>query len=265
MTITSNDMTTEDFLAAIDASMKYYTKGEMVSGTIVQISTDGILVDIGHKTEAYIPKSEIVAQKGATVYDIVSIGDFVEAQVIGKNVEEDQYILSLKEGQMQAFWNDIQNYFEISQPIIGKIEKAIKGGLIVDIGVRAFLPGSQIELTRVDDMSGYIGQELEFLIIQFDREKKNIVLSRRSLLEQAIKEDKNIEFAKLAVGQTHNGVISGVAEYGAFVNIGLLSGLIHKSKVENFAPEMFTVGQEVQVEIVEIDFEKSRLSLALRG
>jgi small subunit ribosomal protein S1 len=256
-------MTTQEFLEAIDASMKHYTKGQLVSGTIVQMSTDGVLVDIGHKTEGFIPKSEIVAQKGATVYDVVSVGETVEAQVIGKNVEEDQYILSLKEGQMQAFWDQLQNYYEISQPIIGVVTKEIKGGLIVDIGTRAFLPGSLIDLNRVDNMSGYIGQELEFLILQFDREKKNIVLSRRALLEQAIKEDKNIEFAKLAVGQIHNGVISGVADYGAFVQIGLLAGLIHKSKVENFTPEMFTIGQEVQVEIVEIDFEKSRLSLAL--
>jgi small subunit ribosomal protein S1 len=263
ITTMNQQMTTQEFLEAIDASMKHYTKGQLVSGTIVQISTDGALVDIGHKTEGFIPKSELIAQKGATVYDIVSIGEVVEAQVIGRNTEEDQYILSLKEGQMQAYWNDLQNYFEISQPIIGKVSKAIKGGLIVDIGTRAFLPGSQIELNRVDDMSGYIGQELEFLIIQFDREKKNVVLSRRALLEQAIKEDKNIEFAKLAIGQIHNGIISGVADYGAFVNIGLLSGLIHKSKVENFTPEMFTVGQEVQVEIVDIDFEKSRLSLAV--
>jgi small subunit ribosomal protein S1 len=256
-------MTTQEFLEAIDASMKHYTKGQLVSGTIVQMSTDGVLVDIGHKTEGFIPKSEIVAQKGATVYDVVSVGETVEAQVIGKNVEEDQYILSLKEGQMQAFWDQLQNYYEISQPIIGIVTKEIKGGLIVDIGTRAFLPGSLIDLNRVDNMSGYIGQELEFLILQFDREKKNIVLSRRALLEQAIKEDKNIEFAKLAVGQIHNGVISGVADYGAFVQIGLLAGLIHKSKVENFTPEMFTIGQKVQVEIVEIDFEKSRLSLAL--
>ena len=260
---TMTQMTTQEFLEAIDASMKHYTKGQLVSGTIVQMSTDGVLVDIGHKTEGFIPKSEIVAQKGATVYDVVSVGETVEAQVIGKNVEEDQYILSLKEGQMQAFWDQLQNYYEISQPIIGVVTKEIKGGLIVDIGTRAFLPGSLIDLNRVDNMSGYIGQELEFLILQFDREKKNIVLSRRALLEQAIKENKNIEFAKLAVGQIHNGVISGVADYGAFVQIGLLAGLIHKSKVENFTPEMFTIGQEVQVEIVEIDFEKSRLSLAL--
>jgi len=256
-------MTTQEFLEAIDASMKSFTKGQLVSGTIVQISTDGALVDIGHKTEGYIPKSELIAQKGASVHDIVSIGEVVEAQVIGRNTEEDQYILSLKEGQMQAYWNELQNYYEISQPIRGVVTKEVKGGLIVDIGTRAFMPGSLIELNRVDDLSGYIGKEIDAIITQFDREKKNVVLSRRALLEQAIKEDRNIEFAKLAIGQIHTGTVSGVADYGAFINIGLLSGLIHKSKVENFTPEMFTVGQEIQVEIIDIDFEKSRLSLAV--
>jgi small subunit ribosomal protein S1 len=259
----NQQMTTQEFLEAIDASMKSFTKGQLVSGTIVQISTDGALVDIGHKTEGYIPKSELIAQKGASVHDIVSIGEVVEAQVIGRNTEEDQYILSLKEGQMQAYWNELQNYYEISQPIRGVVTKEVKGGLIVDIGTRAFMPGSLIELNRVDDLSGYIGKEIDAIITQFDREKKNVVLSRRALLEQAIKEDRNIEFAKLAIGQIHTGIVSGVADYGAFVNIGLLSGLIHKSKVENFTPEMFTVGQEIQVEIIDIDFEKSRLSLAV--
>jgi len=259
----TQQMTTQEFLEAIDASMKSFTKGQLVSGTIVQISTDGALVDIGHKTEGYIPKSELIAQKGASVHDIVSIGEVVEAQVIGRNTEEDQYILSLKEGQMQAYWNELQNYYEISQPIRGVVTKEVKGGLIVDIGTRAFMPGSLIELNRVDDLSGYIGKEIDAIITQFDREKKNVVLSRRALLEQAIKEDRNIEFAKLAIGQIHTGTVSGVADYGAFINIGLLSGLIHKSKVENFTPEMFTVGQEIQVEIIDIDFEKSRLSLAV--
>jgi small subunit ribosomal protein S1 len=261
--MTQQQMTTQEFLEAIDNSLRSYKKGDTVTGTIVQIGRDGILVDIAYKTEAFIPKSEIYGSKDAQLHEIVSIGQTVDAVVLSNENEEGQFILSLKEGQMQAFWNDLQNYFEISQPIKGKITKAIKGGLIVDIGVRSFLPGSQIEIGRVDDMTAYIGQEIDAVIIQFDREKKNVVLSRRALLEQAIKDDKNIEFAKLAIGQIHTGIVSGVADYGAFVNIGLLSGLIHKSKVENFTPEMFTVGQEIQVEIIDIDFEKSRLSLAV--
>jgi small subunit ribosomal protein S1 len=265
MTTTNNDMTTEEFLAAIDASMKSFTKGEMVSGTIVHLDNYGALVDIGHKTEAYIPKSEITARKDASINDIISIGAIVDAKIIGKNTEEDQYILSLKEGEMEAIWNDLQNRFELSIPITGKVVKIVKGGLIVDIGVKAFLPGSLIDLNRVTDFTAYVGHEAEFLINSIDREKGSIVLNRRALLEQMIKEDKQIEFAKLAIGQIHKGKVSGIADYGAFIEIGMLAGLIHKSQMGELTPESFTLAQEVEVEIIDIDFEKSRLSLAFRG
>jgi small subunit ribosomal protein S1 len=254
-------MTEQEFLDAIDASMKTFTKGQMVKGTVVQIGRDGILVDIGHKTEAFIPRLELLPQKDASIHDVVSIGEVIEAEVISKNYEEDQYILSMKENQINALWDTLQFKYEISDPIVGKIVKAVKGGLIVDIGTRAFLPGSLIELNRVEDISVYVGHEVEAIILQFDREKKNIVLSRRSLLEQLIKEDKN----KVQVGQVCKGLVSGITEYGVFVEIGLLSGLVHKSKMGKWTPEQFTVGHEIDVEITEIDFEKSRLSLTYRG
>jgi small subunit ribosomal protein S1 len=260
-----NDIgTAEDFMAAIDQSMKSYQKGDVVPGTIVQIGRDGVLVDIGSKSEAFIPKNELSLTKDFNIFEITKIGQVVRGTVLSKD-EEGNLILSLKEGKLEDLWDALQFKYEISDPVKGKIVKAVKGGLIVDIGTRAFLPGSLIELNRVDDISVYVGHEVEAIILQFDREKKNIVLSRRSLLEQVIKEDKNIEFAKVEVGQIYRGSISGITEYGVFVEIGLLSGLIHKSKMGEFTPEQFTVGHEVDVEISEIDFEKSRLSLAYRG
>lgn len=265
MTTTNNEMTTEEFLAAIDASMKYYTKGQMVSGTIVQMDRYGILVDIGHKTEAFLPLSEVTVQKDANIHDMISVGETVEAKIIGKNTEEDQYIISLKESQVEAIWNDLQNRYELSIPIMGKVIKIVKGGLIVDIGIKAFLPGSLIDVNRVTDFTAYVGHEAEFLINSIDRAKGSIVLNRRALLEQMLKEDKQIEFAKLAVGQIHKGKVSGVADYGVFIEIGMLAGLVHKSKMGELTPESFTLAQEVEVEIIEIDFEKSRLSLAFRG
>lgn len=258
-------MTPEEFLEAIDASMKHYTKGQMVSGTIVQIDRYGILVDIGDKTEAFLPISEVTTQKDANIHDIVSIGKVVEAKIIAKNAEEDQYILSLKEGEVESIWNDIQNRFELSIPITGKVIKIVKGGLIVDIGVKAFLPGSLIDINRVTDFTAYVGHEAEFIINSIDRAKGSIVLNRRALLEQMLKEDKQIQFAKLAIGQIHKGKISGITDYGVFVEIGMLAGLIHKSKMNELTPESFVLAQEVEVEIIEIDFEKSRLSLAFRG
>ena len=256
---------TEDFLAAIDASMKHFGHGQPVSGTIVQIDRDGVLVDIGGKTEGFIPKSEISTRKDVLINDVVQIGQQIEAVVIAKNHEEDQYILSLKQNEVESIWNDLQNRFEISIPVTGKVIKIVKGGLIVDIGVKAFLPGSLVDTNRVTDFTPYVGHEAEFLIQSIDRAKGSIVLNRRTLIEQMQKEDKQIEFAKLAVGQIHKGIISGITEYGVFIEIGLLAGLVHKSKMAEFTPDQFTIGHEVEVEIIEIDFEKSRLSLALRG
>ena len=261
--IAINDIgTAEDFMAAIDQSMKNYKSGDMVKGQVVQISREGVLVDIGYKTEGYLPMSEISSEKDFDVNDFVQIGQELEAKVLYKNNEFDQYILSIKNGYIEKIWNDLQNYYEISHPIIGKVKKIVKGGLIVDIGVKAFLPGSQIEIGRVDDMSGYLGQEYDFLIIQIDRNKENIVLSRRALLEQINKEDKQIEFSKMAKGQVHKAIVSGVEKYGAFVQVGLISGLIHISKMNNKTLE---IGQQVDVEIIDLDLDKSRLSLALRG
>ena len=263
--IAINDIgTAEDFMAAIDASMKYFGHGQPVSGTIVQIDRDGVLVDIGDKSEAFVPKHELTNRKNVEINEVVQIGQVVEGIVINKT-EEGQYILSLKQGETEAIWNDMQNRFELSIPVIGKVTKVVKGGLMVDIGLKAFLPGSLVDVNRVTDFTPYVGHEAEFIINSIDRAKGSIVLNRRTLIEQMQKEDKQIEFAKLAVGQIHKGLVSGITEYGVFVEIGLLAGLVHKSKMAEFTPDQFTVGHEVEVEIIEIDFEKSRLSLALRG
>jgi len=261
--IAINDV--EDFMAAIDASMKTHKSGDIVKGIIVQIDRDGALVDISGKTEAFIPKSEISTRKNIIIEEVIQVGQEIEAVVIAKNHEEDQYILSLKQNEVESIWNDIQNRFELSIPIMGKVTKIVKGGLIVDIGVKAFLPGSLIDVNRVTNFEAYLGHEAEFIINSIDRAKGSIVLNRRALIEQMQKEDKQIEFAKLAVGQIHKGLVSGIAEYGVFIEIGLLAGLVHKTKMGELTPDQFTVGQEVEVEIIEIDFEKSRLSLALRG
>jgi len=263
--IAINDIgTAEDFMAAIDASMKTWSTKDPIVGTVVQIDRDGVLVDIGDKTEAFVPKNELTNNKELAMNEIVQIGQVVEAIVIHRN-EEGQYILSMKQNELEALWRTLQYKYEISDPIMGKVVKMVKGGLIVDIGIKAFLPGSLVDVNRVTDFTAYIGHEAEFLIHSIDREKGSIVLNRRSLIEQMQKEDKNIEFAKLEIGQIHTGTVSGITEYGVFVEIGLLSGLIHKSKMGNFTPEQFTLGHTIDVEIIEIDFDKNRLSLAIRG
>ena len=263
--VTLNDIgTPEDFLRAIDESMKAYFVGDIVTGTVVQIDREGILLDIGCKTEGHIPKKEVSAKRIFDIEDIISIGQSVEATVIG--LDDESYVLSMKEAEVEILWNSVEAIWNSSDKIVsGEITRIVKGGMIVDIGLRAFLPASQFHVDKVDDFNNYVGQKVDAKIIQFDREKGNIVISRKALIENDQKEDKKIQFSKLEIGQVHTGKVSGITNFGVFVSLGLVSGLIHQSKMGKLTPDQFAISNTIQVEIIEIDFDKDRLSLAYRG
>ena len=255
----------EDFLKAIDESMKTYNVGDAVKGTVVQIDREGVLLDIGCKTEGYIPKKEVSARRMIDIRDVVSIGQSVDASIIGID-QEGQYILSMKEAEVEAIWNQVESIWNSDDKIVsGQIAKLVKGGMIVDIGIRAFLPSSQSFIDKSEDFSRYIGQTIEAKVIQFDREKGNVVISRKALIQQEQKEDKMMQFAQLEIGQAYIGRVSGINNFGIFVSLGLLSGLVHKSKMGKWTPEQFTIGHEIEVEVLEVDFDKDRLSLAYKG
>ena len=263
--VTLNDIgTPEDFLRAIDESMKEYFVGDIVKGMVVQIDREGILLDIGCKTEGHIPKKEVSARRIFDIEDIISIGQSVEATVIG--LDDEGYVLSMKEAEVEILWNSVEAIWNSSDKLVsGEITRIVKGGMIVDIGLRAFLPASQFHVDKVDDFNNYVGQRVDAKIIQFDREKGNIVISRKALIENDQKEDKKIQFSKLAVGQVHTGKVSGITNFGVFVSLGLVSGLIHQSKMGKLTPDQFAISNTIQVEIIEIDFDKDRLSLAYKG
>ena len=263
--VTLNDIgTPEDFLRAIDESMKEYFVGDIVKGMVVQIDREGILLDIGCKTEGHIPKKEVSAKRIFDIEDIISIGQSVEATVIG--LDDEGYVLSMKEAEVEILWNSIEAIWNSSDKLVsGEITRIVKGGMIVDIGLRAFLPASQFHVDKIDDFSNYIGQRVDAKIIQFDREKGNIVISRKALIENDQKQDKMIQFSKLAVGQVHTGKVSGITNFGVFVSLGLVSGLVHQSKMGKLTPEQFAISNTIQVEIIDIDFDKDRLSLAYKG
>ena len=264
--VTLNDIgTPEDFLRAIDESMREYFVGDIVTGTVVQIDREGILLDIGCKSEGHIPKKEVSAKRLFDIEDVISIGQVLNATVLAIN-EEGQYILSTKEAEVEILWNSIEAIWNSDDKIVsGEITRIVKGGMIVDIGLRAFLPASQFHVDKTEDLANYVGQRVDAKIIQFDRAKGNIVISRKALVEFDQKEDKKIQFSKLAIGQVHTGKVSGITNFGVFVSLGLVSGLMHQSKMGKLTPEQFAISSMVQVEIIEIDFEKDRLSLAYRG
>ena len=254
----------EDFLKAIDESMKEYFVGDIVTGTVVQIDREGVLLDIGCKNEGHIPKKELSAKRIFDIEDVVSIGQVLQATVIG--LDDEGYVLSTKEAEVEILWNSIEAIWNSDEKVVsGEITRIVKGGMIVDIGLRAFLPASQFHVDKVDDFNNYVGQRVDAKIIQFDREKGNIVISRKALIENDQKEDKKIQFSKLEIGQVHTGKVSGITNFGVFVSLGLVSGLIHQSKMGKLTPEQFTISQPIQVEIIDIDFDKDRLSLAYRG
>ena len=255
----------EDFLKAIDESMKTYNVGDAVTGTVVQIDREGVLLDIGCKTEGFIPKKEVSARRTIDIHEVVSIGQVIDASIIGID-QEGQYILSMKEAEVEAIWNEVEAIWNSEDKFIsGEITKLVKGGMIVDIGIRAFLPSSQSFIDRSEDFSRYVGQTIDAKIIQFDREKGNVVISRKAFIEQEQKEDKMIQFSQLEIGQAYTGRVSGINNFGVFVSLGLLSGLVHKSKMGKYTPEQFTIGHDIVVEVIEIDLDKDRLSLALKA
>jgi small subunit ribosomal protein S1 len=261
-----NDIgTPEDFLRAIDESMREYFVGDIVTGAVVQIDREGVLLDIGCKSEGHIPKKELSAKRIFHPEDIVSIGQVLSATVLAIN-EEGQYILSTKEAEVEILWNSAEAVWNSEDKLVsGEITRIVKGGMIVDIGLRAFLPASQFYVDKTEDLVNYVGQRVDAKIIQFDRAKGNIVISRRALIENDQKEDKRIQFSKLAIGQVHTGKVSGITNFGVFVSLGLVSGLIHGSKMGKLTPEQFAISNMVQVEIIDIDFDKDRLSLAYKG
>jgi small subunit ribosomal protein S1 len=254
----------EDFLKAIDESMKEYFVGDIVTGTVVQIDREGVLLDIGCKNEGHIPKKELSAKRIFDIEDVVSIGQVLQATVIG--LDDEGYVLSTKEAEVEILWNSIESIWNSEDKLVsGEITRIVKGGMTVDIGLRAFLPASQFHVDKTEDLANYVGQRVDAKIIQFDRAKGNIVISRKALVEFDQKEDKKIQFSKLAIGQVHTGKVSGITNFGVFVSLGLVSGLIHGSKMGKLTPDQFAISNMVQVEIIDIDFEKDRLSLAYRG
>src|SRR6478735_8554709 len=250
-----NDIgTAEDFLAAVDATIKYFNDGDLVEGTVVKVDRDEVLLDIGYKTEGVIPSRELSIKHDVDPGDVVSVGDQVEALVLTKEDKEGRLILSKKRAQYERAWGDIE---------------VVKGGLILDIGLRGFLPASLVEMRRVRDLAPYIGQQIEAKIIELDKNRNNVVLSRRAWLEQTQSEVRSTFLNKLEKGQVRPGVVSSIVNFGAFVDLGGVDGLVHVSELSwkhiDHPSEVVEVGQEVTVEVLEVDLDRERVSLSLKA
>jgi small subunit ribosomal protein S1 len=259
----------EDFMAAIDLTIKYFNDGDIVEGTIVKVDRDEVLLDIGYKTEGVIPSRELSIKHDVDPSEVVSVGDEIEALVLQKEDKEGRLILSKKRAQYERAWGTIEEKKDRDEVVEGTVIEVVKGGLIIDIGLRGFLPASLVEMRRVRDLQPYVGKVLEAKIIELDKNRNNVVLSRRAWLEQTQSEVRSDFLNKLAKGQVRTGVVSSIVNFGAFVDLGGVDGLVHVSELSwkhiDHPSEVVEVGQEVTVEVLDIDLDRERVSLSLKA
>ncbi|NYF99615.1 30S ribosomal protein S1 [Janibacter cremeus] len=259
----------EDLLAAIDATIKDFNDGDIVEGHIVKVDRDEVLLDIGYKTEGVIPSRELSIKHDVDPAEIVAVGDEVEALVLQKEDKEGRLILSKKRAQYERAWGTIEKIKEEDGVVTGTVIEVVKGGLILDIGLRGFLPASLVEMRRVRDLQPYVGKEIEAKIIELDKNRNNVVLSRRAWLEQTQSEVRTTFLKELQKGQVRTGVVSSIVNFGAFVDLGGVDGLVHVSELSwkhiDHPSEVVEVGDEVTVEVLDVDMDRERVSLSLKA
>jgi len=254
---------------AYEASMVAVEDGALVMGTVVKVDRDEVLLDIGFKSEGVIPNRELSIRNEVDPNEIVSLGEEVEALVLQKEDKDDRLILSKKRAQYERAWGTIEKIKEEEGVVKGPVIEVVKGGLIVDIGLRGFLPASLVELRRVRDLQPYVGRVLDAKIIELDRNRNNVVLSRRAWLEETQKEQREDFLNNLKPGERRKGVVSSVVNFGAFVDLGGMDGLIHVSELSwkhvDHPGSVVAVGDEVDVEVLEVDRDRERISLSLKA
>ena len=268
--IAINDIgSAEDLLKEIDKTIKYFNDGDLLHGTVVKVDRDEVLVGVGYKTEGVILSRELSIKHDVEPEDVVKVGDDIEALVLQKEDKEGRLLLSKKRAQYERAWGDIEKVKEEDGFVTGTVIEVVKGGLILDIGLRGFLPASLVEMRRVRDLGPYIGRELETKIIELDKNRNNVVLSRRAFLEQTQSEVRTTFLSTLQKGQVRKGVVSSIVNFGAFVDLGGVDGLVHVSELSwkhiDHPSEVVTVGQEVTVEVLDVDFDRERVSLSLKA
>ena len=260
------DLSLDDAYAA---TMVVVEDGQLVSGTVVKVDRDEVLLDIGYKSEGVIPSRELSIRHEVDPSEVVSVGDDVEALVLQKEDKEGRLILSKKRAQYERAWGTIEKVKEDDGVVSGPVIEVVKGGLIIDIGLRGFLPASLVELRRVRDLQPYVGRSLEAKIIELDKNRNNVVLSRRAWLEETQKEQREDFLANLKPGERRKGVVSSVVNFGAFVDLGGMDGLIHVSELSwkhvDHPGSVVAVGDEVEVEVLEVDLDRERISLSLKA
>jgi small subunit ribosomal protein S1 len=257
------------FAEAIDGTLVDVEDGQIVNGRVVKIDKDEVLLDIGYKSEGVIPSRELSIRNDVNPFEVVKLGEELEALVLQKEDKEGRLVLSKKRAQYERAWGTIEKKKENNEVVEGPVIEVVKGGLIIDIGLRGFLPASLVELRRVRDLAPYVGKVVQAKIIELDKNRNNVVLSRRAYLEETQKEARDEFLANLRPGEVRRGVVSSVVSFGAFVDLGGMDGLIHVSELSwkhvDHPGSVVQVGDEVTVQVLDVDFDRERISLSLKA
>jgi small subunit ribosomal protein S1 len=251
-----------------DATFPVINEGEVVRGKVVRVDKDEVLVDIGYKSEGVIPVSELSIRRSVNPADEVNLGDEIDALVMTKEDAEGRLILSKKRARFEMAWKRIEGAAESGEPVEGTVIEVVKGGLILDLGVRGFLPASLVDIRRVQDLDEFMSQTLRCKVIELNRSRNNVVLSRRAVLEEERREMRQAILDRLSPGDVVEGTISNIVDFGAFVDLEGIDGLIHISELSwshvNHPSELLEIGQEVRVKVLDIDRDRQRISLGLK-
>ncbi|MEX6428922.1 MAG: 30S ribosomal protein S1 [Ferrimicrobium sp.] len=268
-TIVVDDLGETGLEDAIAKSVVDFDEGDVVIGTVVKVDKDEVLLDIGYKSEGVIPLRELSIRKDVAPSEVVSPGDKIEALVLQKEDKEGRLVLSKKRAQFEKAWKEIEAIKARDGVVRGEIIELVKGGLIVDIGLRGFLPASLVDLRRVRDLTPMIGQDIEAKIIELDRNRNNVVLSRRAFLEENQREQREEFLTSIRPGEVKKGVVSSIVHFGVFVDLGGMDGLVHVSELSwnhvDHPSSVVSVGDEVQVLVLEVDQDTERISLSLKA
>jgi len=251
-----------------EATFRTIEEGEVVTGHVVRIDKDEVLVDIGYKSEGVIPASELSIRKSVDPQDEVQLGEEVDAIVLTKEDQDGRLIMSKKRARFEKAWRRIETAAESGEPVEGTVIEVVKGGLIIDLGVRGFLPASLVDIRRVPNLDEYMGTKIETKVIELNRSRNNVVLSRRAVLEEERKEVRQQILDRLQPGLVVEGQISNIVDFGAFVDLDGIDGLIHISELSwshvNHPSELLSIGDTVKVKVLDIDRDRQRISLGLK-
>lgn len=249
------------------AELKEFFVGEEVTGKVVKVEDDQVLVDIGWKTDGIVPLNELSSQRIEQASDVVNLDDELTLKI--KKISDDEVILSKKVVDVEKTWSDLSEKLESGEVFDATVKEIVKGGLVVDVGLRGFVPASLVEVHFVDDFSSYLDTELSLKVVELDRSKNRVILSHRAVVEEKNEQQKEARLSSLAEGQVVEGKVARITDFGAFIDLGGIDGLVHISELAHehvdHASDVIKEGETIKVKVLAVDQETERISLSVKA